>query len=88
MQESNHPGSIEQPQIEPFQKDLQSCPYYRQKAKFYADYMLALSRNDQDNFRDEEEDFTDFDLDQQMENIKVQTRPMDDNKRPDVLKDS
>ena len=50
--------------------------------------MLALSRNVQDNLSDDEENFTDFDLDQQMENVKVQTRPIDDNKGPEVLKDS
>ena len=88
MQESNQHGSIEQPQTESIQIDLQSCPYDRRKAKFYANYMLALSRNDQDNFRDDGDDFTDFDLDQQMENINVQTRPINNYERPKVLKDS
>ena len=41
----------------------QACPYDLRKAKFFAQYRLALSQKDQLCDSDDDGDFSDFDLD-------------------------
>ena len=44
-------------------KEHQACPYDLRKAKFFAQYRLALSQKDQLCDSDDDGDFSDFDLD-------------------------